>query len=329
MNRRISNIYLLFTIINFIALGFGANLKAQNNDNIIDVSQFSSYKLLWDNDVMMQTDYYYTQGLGMEIILPALEKNPLNFMFFKPKGFQSVYGLSIHQETYTPTIIKVQEVLIGDRPYAGALYAKSFIRSSNYEKKLFINNEFDFGFIGPNSLAGITQYKFHVLSDNHLPLGWANEIKQVPVFNYNLTVNKGLITDEFHEVQALSRIRVGTMYDDLSLGLTYRVGLMNSTYQSAGENIYLFKKFQAYFTFGPQVKFVGYNATMQGSPFVTDSDQYVILPHQVERIVYSVKSGVTLMYKNVGTSFHLNWQSPEFNGGLNHTYHSFIFFYNF
>ena len=46
----------------------------------------------WDNDVLMQTDYYYTQGVMAQIVLPALEKNPVNFLFFRMKNARNYFG---------------------------------------------------------------------------------------------------------------------------------------------------------------------------------------------------------------------------------------------
>ncbi|WP_066632359.1 lipid A deacylase LpxR family protein [Labilibacter marinus] len=319
----------LFSFLIWIGL---ANISyAQNKGHEPSPSDYTTFTFSMDNDVMFQTDYYYTQGLYMELIAPFLKKNPINYIFFKPEDRSKIiYGLSFHQQMHTPLDIKPEEILYGDRPYAGLLYAKSFMKYANVEKKYLFRSELDLGLIGPSSLAGITQYKFHELTDNHVPNGWKNQIKEVPIINYNMSLQKGLFENDYSHILAYGKTRIGTMYNDLEVGFNYRVGYANSFFESIGEDLYLKdKKLQAYLTFSPNARFVAYNATLQGNMLSNTTQSYVIHGEDVERIVYGFRAGSVITYKGISIAYKLHWQSPEFNNGLNHMYHSTSFLFRF
>ncbi|TLX74689.1 lipid A deacylase LpxR family protein [Labilibacter sediminis] len=311
---------------------FQISIVAQQTNGLLNYKDFTSYKLIWENDVMFQTDYYYTQGLAMELIHSHFQKNPVNHLFFfnKFNTNKQVYGISLHQQMFTPLDIKKENILYGDRPYAGLLYLKSFSKSANTEKKYLIKSELDIGLIGPSSLADITQYKFHEISDNHLPNGWINQIKQVPIINYNVSYYKGIYETNSSTFMAYGRGRIGSLYDDIQLGIEYRFGYLNSFFETIGEDTYLkSNKWQAYLTLSPNLTFVGYNATLQGNVFKKNHQTYIIRPDDIERVVYGFDGSASIIFKGVGISYQLNFQSPEFRDGLHHLFHSTSFIFRF
>ncbi|MCP2937037.1 lipid A deacylase LpxR family protein, partial [Salmonella enterica subsp. enterica serovar Typhimurium] len=73
------------------------------------------------------------------------------------------------------------------------------------------------------------------------------------------------------ELMANGAIRAGTLYTDCSLGINFRAGWMNPYFNNLGIERNGGRKFQLYVFFRAHARAVGYNATMQGGLFHTNS----------------------------------------------------------
>ena len=295
------------------------------------VEETRSLKLNWENDVVINTDYYYTQGLSLRYSSPQLKLNPLNYLFYKPNtASKYLFSLTLYQQLYTPENIRSDELQVGDRPYAGLMYLKSSMETINNSSKTHYTAEFDIGLIGPYAFGRHTQYSVHEITDNPLPEGWDNQLSGIPVINYNIGLNKGILDQSLQDMQLTSKVRLGTLYDDLALGINYRIGYMDNYFDSFGGKFTSDNEsFNAFLFAHPSVKLVGYNATFQGGMFMNNENQHTLPSSEMERLVYSFQTGATVLYNKWGTTYRLNWLSPEFKDGKKHFYQSIIFFYNF
>lgn len=279
------------------------------------------YQLGWDNDVLMMTDYYYTQGMSFSVYHPFFKNNPINLILLKPKDFKKVvYGFSAYQKTYTPKDIKSDEIQFEDRPYAGVLVFTSHSRAVNEEKGWFYNAELDLGVMGPASGAGQVQYRYHDLTENQLPNGWQYQQFNWPVINYNLQVFKEVYQSANLEMFAKGSTRIGTLHDDASVGFLMRTGMMNSYMESLGLPFAdMSRPWQLFFTAEPTLTVVGYNGTLMGGWYRNEKIHYIEFS-EMNKLISTLRSGVGASYKSFGLSFDVIFQSKEFKSGTDHWY---------
>ena len=80
-----------------------------------------------DNDIFSNTDYYYTNGFKLELVIPGLNKSPINKIFATTRHIDiDICGFSITQNIYTPTNPDTKDVLLGDHPFASYLAIGQF-----------------------------------------------------------------------------------------------------------------------------------------------------------------------------------------------------------
>ncbi|MCU4174925.1 lipid A deacylase LpxR family protein [Marinilabiliaceae bacterium N1Y90] len=288
------------------------------------------YKLGWDNDVFMMTDYYYSQGLSFHFYNPLLKHNPVNLILLKPKQYDKViYGFMIDQRTYTPQDISSDVVQYSDRPYAGVLLLTSKSIAANTDKGWMFASELDIGVMGPASGAGHVQYRYHDLSNNQLPNGWVYQQYNWPVINYNFEASKELYSSNSFELYGKGKARVGTLHDDASVSMMLRVGKMESYMESLGLPLQSnSKNWQLYFSAEPSLSYVAYNGTLQGGWHRNPKIHYLEYS-EMSPIVARVRTGVGLVYKSFGLSFDLFYNTKEFKTGTDHWYHSTRLFITF
>ena len=118
---------------------------AQKIDNTVsfrDINNERYVRFNYDNDFFTAKDQNYTQGYNIEFGSPYFKKNPINYLFYKPKGLgwkyqkkkrasNTKYGLSWEHIGFTPGNIRSAEIQYGDRPFASALMLKSFLIQTN------------------------------------------------------------------------------------------------------------------------------------------------------------------------------------------------------
>nr|WP_319399209.1 lipid A deacylase LpxR family protein [uncultured Carboxylicivirga sp.] len=313
-------IILIITLLNHFYV-----LSAQV---VLPIKQFH---LNWDNDVMMTTDHYYTQGLGIAMCDPFLVRNPLNKIFIKPRqADKALYSLSVFQQTYTPKDIRSDEIQYNDRPYAGVLLVTSGAVVSDISKNRLFKSEIDIGVMGPASGAGKVQYVYHDITNNPLPNGWHHQQYNWPVVNYNLNVYQQWVSEDWFNLMATGGARVGTLHDDASLGMMFRIGKMQNYIESLNIN-YRFDQtsnWQYYIEAEANVTAVMYNATLQGG-WYRNRKIYYIPFSDLTYLVPKLKGGLVVMYNVFGLQFNVNYIGKEFEGGSHHWYHKTTLFLSF
>jgi hypothetical protein len=289
------------------------------NAQIIDSAANNKYfRFIYDNDFFCSTDRYYTQGTIVELIHPIIKKSPLSYLLFCFKNnSQRHYGFSLQQDVFTPKSIRMDTLNKLERPFTATLVMRHSVYSINPFKKQRLNTGFELGIIGPNAKGEETQKGIHKALNNIAPQGWQWQLNQDIIINYNVIYEKGLITKKYAELIWFGGLRAGTLYNDASGGIYFRLGLMNSYFNHFGIIKNAKKnKVQLYLTARAQAKLVAYNATLQGGLFSTSI--YEMNGSAVERKVFSVSSGVVLAYKRLSLEYSNYYITKEFNRGIDH-----------
>ncbi len=157
-------------------------------------SQASTFTFFQENDIYAGTDRGYTNGIRFSWVSADLTHYRHNphipqwsyplidaLPFVNEPGFQRNVSLSFGQNIYTPEDILEEELIEGDRPYAGLSYLGIGFISRNHSRMDTL--EFDAGIVGPHSYAEKCQKAFHKWTNSDYPQGWDNQIKDEPFLN--------------------------------------------------------------------------------------------------------------------------------------------------
>ena len=142
----------------------------------------SSFNSTMENDLIAETDRHYTHGTRVSYVFDDTVIWPESIY----KNSQKVDGIALAQHMYTPSDIKIEEMMENDRPYGGWLYVGSFLTARNDNWLDYL--ELDIGITGPASLSESTQKFVHEIVDSAEPMGWDY---QIPTrFGINLVYQK-------------------------------------------------------------------------------------------------------------------------------------------
>jgi lipid A 3-O-deacylase len=289
--------------------GFSKGIFSRNN-----IPELGMITIIMANDLFALTDYYYTSGVGMEVIHPIFSFLPTRGLLL-PFSSKSInyYGFSVIQDLYTPYDLENSEIQYGDRPFAAYLCIGFSKTSLFHEKALRLKTQIYFGVIGQAALGNFSQDIFHSLE----PLGWVNQVNNDVVFNYNIGFSKGLINDNNFELVTVATGRVGSLFTDASIGVVMRFGNELSTfkYYTSLENKGKKFRYDVFLNLAGRAK--GYDATLQGGLFNRTS-VYVIPESNVERFLFIPSAGINLSYSIVQLRLEQLYSSPEFTGAKHH-----------
>ena len=282
-------------------------------------------KINFDNDILDNTDRYYTNGIRIDIISPFLKPFPLNYLMVPYWGSGTNYfGLSIVQNMYTPSTTKVGGILYGDRPYAAYLYLGDFKISNDPIKKFRQTTELDLGIIGPYSFGGLIQKSFHAtIPTNSEPLGWVYQIQNDLVLNYNLSLEKGIVSGKFFEFNLAGTSAIGTLYTNFGGGMLGRVGLLNPYFVNLGlsrpesNRQHKLRNSQFFFYVDLRGRLIAYDATLEGGIF-NQTSIYTLSNKEISRGVFEGCAGITLIFGGFRFDFGQYLLSPEFHGSFWH-----------
>lgn len=292
------NIYMKQTL--YLLLIIPTLIFSQKIDHLTsfrDINSDSYFRFNYENDYFAATDENYTQGYNFELVLPGLEKNPLNHLFIIPKDTKTKYGVAIEHIGYTPNHYERPEIQIGDRPFAAAIMLKSFVEATDIVKKTRLTSVFSMGLIGPGAFGEEMQVGIHKATGNKEPLGWHNQIKNDVVLNYQVGYEKQLLNyNDWISLQAISGIQLGTLFTNLSFGFNTTLGIINSPFSTTK------KDFRLYLYAQPTLKLVGYDATLQGGLF-NNKSPYTIPNHDIERLTAQLEYGFILQTRTLYFEF--------------------------
>lgn len=305
-------LFLLFTSLSFAQ-------KIENTASFRDVKSDNYFRFHYDNDYFTATDQFYTQGYAFELTSPRLEKNPLNYIFPKLKNSSDKYGLSLEHIGFTPTTIKSNEILYGDRPFAAAIFLKSFKIATDTIRKTRIESSLSIGIIGPGAFGYEMQKGIHEWIGDEIPMGWQYQIKNDLVLNYNLTHEKELLRfKDYFALNSHLTARLGTLNTNLSAGFTAALGLINSPFSAVSNK----NKFQIYLYSQPLANFIAYDASLQGGLF-NNSSPYTIPNGDMERITLQNNFGAIMQWGNLYLEYSRVLLTREFSTSKSHKWGGF------
>ena len=291
-----------------------ASFRMMNADRYI--------RLHYENDYFTATDYYYTQGIHLEVVDPSYKKFPLMRLLVKQKEGTNQFGISLEHNGYTPTSIEHNEILYGDHPFAAALMLKTFSMSNHEERHYRITSSLTLGVIGPAAGGYGMQKAIHQWINATVPLGWQNQIQNDVIVNYELGAEKNLLqASDIFLLNGFANARIGTLNTKLSSGVVLMLGRMNSKIASVfgrTETMGMSTKklrFHAYLQ--PMLNAVAYDATLQGGLFNRGSP-YTLSSNEISHVTFQANYGVVATFNSIYLEYFKTAISKEFEAGLDH-----------
>ena len=307
------------SILIFFQVCFAFYTLAQRSDNTASYRNITGnryIRLHYDNDFLTKTDYYYTQGYSLEVVNPSLNKNPVSGILLKLNNSRLKSGLAFEHYGFTPTSIRSNIVLKGDRPFAGVIMLKSFSVSVDTIRKQRLATTLSLGMIGPAAFAGRMQATIHRWTDDAVPLGWQYQIRNNPVVNYELAYEKELVNlPDIISVNTNLQARLGTLSDKVQAGFSLTAGRSDSSFGKAEKSHR--KNFRIYVYSQPMLALVGYDASLQGG-FLNRNSPYTIKNNEMRRITFQNNFGLVVNVWKIYAEYYQTYLSKEFETGRHH-----------
>lgn len=275
-------------------------------------------RVIFDNDIFDNTDYYYTNGVRFELVLPFAGQSPVNKILLGIKSSDFGFGgFSITQNIYTPINPETTEIDYGDRPFSAYLTIGQYRETYQLERKLQIKSALDMGVMGPSSMGETVQSSIHYLE----PTGWKYQMQNSFLINYYINIEKGLYSSPNLEINVLGQANVGTLYNKLGGGLYFRIGSFMPVYRgpTTSCNYTRKKQWQYWFFMSGTTNFVAYDATLQGGLF-NNKSPYVIPNNELNRMFFKASAGLAVYYYRFGVEMENFYLTPEFEGARHFMY---------
>jgi hypothetical protein len=264
-----------------------------------------------ENDAYLATlnDRYYTNGLFIYF------RHAINTEKLSDKIEKKTYEISAGQKMYTPYWGQVPNKEDQDRPFAGYLYAGGAY-SVFYKNESVLKTSVELGTVGPNSLAQTAQRFLHKTVGFYTPAGWDYQIKNELAVNFAANYSKLLFRpeDPIVDISGQGYANLGTTFSGLGASVLFRAGKLNQLFNSAYHNAVIgnsktkrLNNSEFFFYVKPQLNFVAYDATIQGSLFNDNSP----LTFGVKPIVFEQQFGVNYSSKRFTADFNIIFKTKE------------------
>lgn len=317
--KGITGLFILVLVL------FFQKLKAQDIDSLKHSAKDKrSFLFTYENDLFSGSDRYYTQGIVLEFKHPAFKKSLLSKLLLDLNDSRnSVYGLTLRQDVFTPKSIRNASLDSADRPYASTIFLSQTLVSKSFTDKL--STSLDLGFIGPIAFGEQEQKFIHAHTNNAAPLGWENQVPNSFIANYNLWIERGFFISKWFDVFGELGGKAGLLNTNGSGGILIRMGKKRNYLPQ--HHLKPMPKFELYTTANGTASYVFYNTALQGLPWKYNI--HVLSPNQIERIVYKLTTSITVSIKKVSFTYSQAFLTPEIKGGLHHSWGSCNFMFLF
>lgn len=291
--------------------------QAQVVDNTAAFTKINSnawFRFHYDNDFFTATDDYYTQGITLEFAHPVLKQNPLNKLLIQPGNSTFQYGIRADHYGYTPSTIRSDDILYGDRPFCSNFSISAFLLATDTLRRRRISTALVIGIMGPAAGSEGMQKTIHRWLDNIPPLGWQHQIRNDLILNYQVDYEHGILKNgNWLLVNASAGARFGTHTNRIRVGMNAMVGWFDDPYRTAAKA----KKWYSYLYARGQPGFNIYDAALQGGMFNRRSP-YVIASDELTRLTFQGDFGFVLGAGKLWLEYCQSVITKEFDTGSTH-----------
>lgn len=304
---------ILFILHNIVA-------KSQRSETALNLSSKNSHLILEvENDMLFDTDSYYTAGEALSFSNSKIHKTPAQIILNKicsTKDY-SFTGFGIEQRIFTPYSIENPNSIENDRPYTAYFLISNYSVSINLEKKLLFSNEIAIGLMGKYAFGEEAQSFVHKIIGSSIPIGWDNQLESAFLIDYRFRVEKSFDNNWLvKHIVPFSEVRIGTLTDRIKLGLTTKFGNKTSFLNSKKSTD---NKFVWAWVMELNLQGVFYDATLEGGLF-NKEDPVKLAKQDIISQQYQVRTGINLYYKRLSFRYMLKLNSSNFASAVIHRY---------
>lgn len=284
-----------------------------------------------DNDSYLAqgSDRYYTNGLFIHF------RRALNQQNLKEGIEKKIYEITAGQEIYNPYSGSAPDPARQDRPFAGYLYAGGAI-SWFYTNESILKTSVKIGTTGPNSLAEDGQELLHNTVGFYTLEGWDYQIKNAVTVNLSAQYARLLHRSSNNAIDFSFEgyANAGTTFNGAGAGMLFRAGGINQLFNSSYTNAVIgnnpktkaLVKREVFFYAKPQLNFIAYDATIQGSLFNNNDP----VTFGVKPIVFAQQIGFNYSSQRFTFDFGMVFKTKEVKSTAKaHQYGSISMFYRF
>ncbi len=319
-----------FTILILVLITVG-DVYSQRTENAIYFSKENARIVLEvENDMLFNTDSYYTSGQAISYTNNKLKKTPSQFLLgLITKKDVDFTGFGIQQRIFTPYSIEHPSIIEDDRPYSSYLLISNYSVFINLKHRIIFSNEISIGAMGPIAMGEQAQTFVHQTINSPIPVGWENQLNNAFLIDYTFRVEKsffnGFVAEHFIPYV---ETRVGTLTDRVKFGLKVRMGNKNKSMIKLAQGGYTEGKVIWEWIFRANFQGVLYDATLEGGLF--NEDETMELPKQdiIEK-QYQLRMGLNFYYNHFSLRYMIYYNSKDFRNGLVHKYGSINLGYSF
>src|SRR5258706_1026433 len=305
---------VLLNVICMLVLSASAQ-RISNTALCRNVNSSQYFRVHYENDYFSATDIYYTQGINLEQVHPAIGKFFSSKLLIRSASKETKFGIAIEHEGFTPTSLAHPEIFYGDRPFAACLFLKTFSISNNPTIRERISSVLSTGVIGPAAGGEEMQESIHHWVNAAQPQGWQNQIQNDIILNYQVEYDRGLITSKNNFFfSGKAGARAGTFNTKAYAGTTLMIGnfddpFINFSNQKRKTQIYLYAE--------PLLNIIGYDATLQGGLF-NKTSPYSISSSDISRLVFQGNAGIVFKFNTIQLEYFQSYLTKEFRTGNYH-----------
>ncbi len=279
------------------------------------VNKNNYFRFHYDNDFFTKSDEYYSQGITLEYVHPAIKKFPISRLLWAPFQTGPKYGIAFNIFGYTPTSILSDSILYSDRPFNANISLKTFSIQVDNVKQQQITTAFSIGIMGPAALGYQIQYNIHRWLKNPLPHGWQYQTKNDIIINYQLNYEKQILNaGDYFLLNSTAEARIGTLNTRLSTGINFMAGVFNKRYDLVKNEK---RKPEVYLYGQGRANLIGYDASLQGGLF-SRNDPYSIAASDITRVNFQADAGIIVNFKKLYLSYTQSLLTKEFRTGKYH-----------
>ncbi len=284
-----------------------------------------------DNDAyfFLKQDRYYTNGLFI-YYRRAIDQQQL-----KGNLEKVTYEIAAGQKIYNPISGYSPDPARQDRPFAAHLYA-GLQTSLFYKNESLLKVDVNLGMVGPAALGQDAQQLLHEAVGFYEIDGWDYQIANNFAANATVQYAKLLLRSSDHVVDLTLDTygNFGTTHNGVGVGLVFRAGNFNQLFNSTSYNAVIehhrktekLHQKEIYFYTKPQLNFVAYDATVQGSLFDNNSP----ITFDVKPFVFAQQLGFNYSTPRFTFDYSFIYQSRQIKSTAKpHQYSSVSMYYRF